>query len=99
LEVAKIQLNFKPNDWWSSQLDGGITIQSSRSHAATRQIGNLTVTHWDNVQVHGTQDWTIQHFLNHMEEKIGLNVNMITQNSKMIFIKALPTHVNKKKKL
>ena len=56
------------------------------------------MTSWENLQIEAKEDWTLEHLLEHMTS-MGLNVSMITQKAKMVYIKAMPTHAKKKTKL
>ena len=96
-EIQKLGENLENQDWWISELNG-FSLLSSKSAPKMRQIGNLTLNQWDNFSVVLQEDWTLKDFLEHMMQVVGLNVNMVTQNSKMIYVKALPTHVKKLQK-
>ena len=89
--------NLENQDWWISELNG-FSILSSKSAPKMRQIGNLTLNQWDNLSVVLEENWSLNDFLEHMRLVVGLNVNMVTQKSKMIYVKALPTHVKKLQK-
>jgi hypothetical protein len=56
------------------------------------------LTSWENFKIEAKQDWTLEHLLEHLTT-MGLNVSMITQKAKMVYIKAMPTHAKKKTKL
>ena len=98
MELSKLKLGVRSQDWWFSERFSKFGILKSQSEPTCRQVGNLQLTPWDNVQVPAGKDWTIQDLIDHMEGTVGFTVDMITQNSKIIYMKALPTHVNKKKK-
>ena len=92
-EINKIG-KFENQDWWVSEL-GGFSVLKSKSEAKTRKIGHLSLSQWENLSVAPKPDWTLNDFLEHMVTLMGLNVNMVTQKSKMIYVKALPTHYKK----
>ena len=94
LELSKLKLGVSSQDWWF----GEFTVLRSKNEPTRKQVGNLQLTPWDNVQVPAGPDWSIQDLIDHMQGIVGLTVDMITQNSKLIYMKALPTHANKKKK-
>ena len=79
-------------------ISGGLSIVKSRTSPKTRKIGNCELTSWENLQIEAKEDWTLENLLEHMTS-MGLNVSMITQKAKMVYIKAMPTHAKKKTKL
>ena len=96
-ECQKLQWGLSCNDWWLSEM-AGLRIIKSKSEPNSRQIGNLRLSQWDNLHVIANEEWTLQDFLDHMENDIGVSVEAIIQNGRSIFMKIMPTHVNKKKK-
>ena len=86
-----------PNDWWITER-GGLSVIKSRTSPKTRMVGKFQLTSWENLQINGSMEWTVENLLNFMEN-MGLSVSMITQKSKMIYMKAMPTHAKKKEKL
>ena len=97
-EIRKLQNGLQSQDWWITERDG-FAILHSKTQPKLRKIGNLTLTQWDNLSVKLEEEWTLADFLEHVLTFVGLNVNMITQKSKMIYCKALPTHVKKTQKM
>ena len=61
-------------------------------------VGKFKLGCWENLKISGTNEWTLENLLEFMEN-MGLTVTLITHNSKMIYMKCMPTHANKKKKL
>ncbi len=42
--------------------------------------------------VHGDRDWTLQDFLREVEAKLGFEVGMVVQGSRMIFVHFMANH-------
>ena len=96
-ELFKIQQNMKSNDWWTTER-GGLSVVKSQTISKTRMVGKFKLGCWENLKISGTNEWTLENLLEFMEN-MGLTVTLITHNSKMIYMKCMPTHANKKKKL
>ena len=97
-ECLKLEFGLTSNDWWLSEM-AGLGIVKSKSTPTYRKIGkNLELSGWDKVIVMANKDWTLQDFLDHMEKNVGVTVEAVIQNGRSIFMKIMPTHVNKKKK-
>ena len=97
-EICKLRFGMENQDWWIT-IRGDFAILHSKSQPKSRKIGNLTLTQWDNLSVKPEEEWTLADFLEHVSTFVGLTVNMVTQKSKMIYCKALPTHAKKTQKM
>ena len=98
LEMKKLKHGFKSCDWWFNYKSHSFDIVSSKSEPSMRQIGALTLSQWDNLKVKYEEDWTLADLLDFLEQHLSLSVDFMIQSGRMIFNKAMPTHVNKKKK-
>ena len=94
-ECQKLQQGLNcNNDWWLSEM-AGLRIIKSKSEPSFRKVGNLKLCQWDNVRVVSKEDWTLQDFLDHMQNDIGVSVEAIIQNGRSIFMRIMPTHAKK----
>lgn len=96
--MKKLKHGFKSCDWWFNYKSHSFDIVSSKSEPSMRQIGALTLSQWDNLKVKYEEDWTLADLLDFLEQHLSLSVDFMIQSGRMIFNKAMPTHVNKKKK-
>ena len=95
LEWHKLQWpGLASNDWWLSEM-AGLRILKSKSEPIMRTIGHLQISQWENVCVSANEKWTLQDFLDHMQNNIGVTVEAIIQNGRSVFMKIMPTHVKK----
>ena len=95
-ELTKISQNYLCQDWWVTER-GGLSIVGSKNTPKTRMVGKFQLNCWENLKIDAKTDWTLDSLLEFMQN-MDLSVSMITQKSKMVFMKAMPTHVNKRKK-
>ena len=96
LEVQKLEAGLKSNDWWFSQRDG-LLILKSMSEPMKRQVGKVELSQWEVLRVAAAAEWTMQDFIDHLHE-LELTVELVVQNGKILYNKAMPTHNMRKKK-
>ena len=98
IEIQKLkEKNLQNSDWWFGE-KGNFAILTSKTAVSYVKIGKILLSQWDKLKVVPKEDWTIQDFIDHMETQVELTVELIIQNGKTIYIKAMPTHVKKKQK-
>ena len=96
-ELHKLEQSLESQDWWFSERNG-FRILKSKTQLTMKTIGKLTLNPWENVQIQALCEWTLQDLLDQLEDKFGVLVEAVIQNGKSLFLKIMPTHVNKKRK-
>lgn len=81
-----------PRDWWLS-LTPTCCILPSYSKAVCPLPGTKgRFTLWDQLEVFGQPEWTLQDFLDDVNRKFDMRPNLVVQGLKMVYVEAMPMH-------
>merc|ERR1739838_849889 len=67
--------------------------------SSTRLSTHLSVTLWDKLEIQGDSSTTLQDFLDMMMKKYQLEVTMVVQDSRMVYVPIMPGHKNRLPKM
>eukprot|EP00090_Calanus_glacialis_P011422 TRINITY_DN1982_c0_g1_i4.p1 TRINITY_DN1982_c0_g1~~TRINITY_DN1982_c0_g1_i4.p1 ORF type:complete len:439 (+),score=177.12 TRINITY_DN1982_c0_g1_i4:87-1403(+) len=96
-EMIKICSSSSPTNWWVGP--GLVTAAEAVKPAVTKLSPGLAVTLWDKLEIQGDSSTTLQHFLDMMKKKYQLEVTMVVQDSRMVFVPIMPGHKKRLPKL
>ena len=60
--------------------------------------GRFTYSLWSKPRVEAADSWTVDDLLGHLRNDLDLDVTMVVQGAKMIYVAALPMHEMRKSK-
>jgi ubiquitin-activating enzyme E1-like protein 2 len=52
----------------------------------------LTMTVWDRWEVRGGSDYTLNDLIDHLQDKYGVEANMVVQGTRMVYVPFMPGH-------
>merc|ERR1719354_748280 len=58
----------------------------------TKIRDGLEFSVWDRWDVHGHKEFKLKDFIQHFKEKLGLEVNMVCEGVRMIYVPIMPGH-------
>ncbi|XP_057309540.1 ubiquitin-like modifier-activating enzyme 6 isoform X2 [Hydractinia symbiolongicarpus] len=58
----------------------------------TRITNDIEFTSWDHWEVHGHKEYKLKDFIRHFKDKYKLNISMVCQGVKMIYVPVMPGH-------
>jgi len=79
-----------PTNWWVGP--GLVTASAAVKPALTKLSPGLSVTLWDKLEIQGDSSTTLQDFLHMMQQKYQLEVTMVVQDSRMVYVPFMPGH-------
>jgi len=103
-ELAKIlsnssesSSNSQPHSWWVGE---GMEVSAKTLPAhITKLPSGLSVSLWSKLEVHATSpEFTLDQFLSNMKENYGVEITMVVQDSRMIYVPFMPGHQQRKPK-
>lgn len=80
-------------NWWVGQ--GQVIQAESVKPPSTRLSPHISVTLWDKLEIQGNSSTTLQDFLDMMKIKYQLEVTMVVQDSRMVYVPIMPGHKNR----
>jgi len=85
------------SNWWVGQ--GQVIYADTVKPASTKLSPHLSVTLWDKLEIQGSTDTTLHDFLEMMKIKYQLEVTMVVQDSRMVYVPIMPGHNKRLPKL
>jgi len=90
VSTSSSSCNTSPTNWW---VGPGLVIPAAAvKPPVTRLSPGLSVTLWDKLEVQGNTTTTLQNFLDIMQQKYQLEVTMVVQDSRMVYVPFMPGH-------
>jgi len=80
-------------NWWVGQ--GQVIHAGTVKPPSTKLSPQLSVTLWDKLEIQGNSSTTLQDFLDKMKIKYQLEVTMVVQDSRMVYVPIMPGHKNR----
>jgi len=103
-ELAKIlnnssesSSNSQAHSWWVGE---GMDVSAKTLPAHISKLpSGLSVSLWSKLEVHATSpEFTLEQFLSKMSENYGVEITMVVQDSRMIYVPFMPGHQQRKPK-
>ncbi|XP_071795032.1 ubiquitin-like modifier-activating enzyme 6 [Asterias amurensis] len=98
LELIKYVLRSTLEDYRNCFLNLGLSLImfSEPGPAAVTTIRpGLAFTQWDMWHVHGTEKYTLTDFVKHLKDTYSINVSLVVQGVRMIFVPLMPGHMKR----
>ena len=92
-----LNLTDTPRNWWIGP--GLIETAEAVKPKVTKLSPSLSVTLWDKIEIQGESSTTLQDFLCMMKKQYQVDVNMVVQDSRMVYVPIMPGHSKRLPKL
>jgi molybdopterin/thiamine biosynthesis adenylyltransferase len=90
------------SNWWISLLPELEVVRSDPRPVPVTIIPGgkgLSFSLWDQFEVVGSATWKLQDFLDSLSSQFAIRATMVVQGTKMVYVKIMPTHKNRKTKI
>jgi len=84
-------------NWWMGV--SSVVSATAPPPPLTHLSPSLSVTLWDKLEIKGDLTWTLQQFLDAVKQKYKVEVTMVVQDSRMVYVPFMPGHTARLPKL